>query len=187
VTRNGSQDPDAGTATRPPLTVRTVTLSAAGLTALLVVVVLMVVHLPGPLDERTLADQRNGLLRDGPVLPQSVAGVDFGGHPVVLLFLRAAPPAGDVQAFAAALPARARLRLVVQSATGGDPGGQPAPVVRDPGAVLARAVKLPRPNDGGPGVGYAVVDSTRTVQYSTLDPSWPSNGFEAATIIGARP
>jgi len=187
VTRRGSEAPDAGTPMRPPLSVRAVMLSAALMTALLAVVVLTVVHLPGPLDERTLADQRNGLLRDGPVLPESVAGVDFGGHPVVLLFLRAAPAAGDVQAFAAALPARARLRLVVQSASGGDPGGQPAPVVRDPGAVLARAVELPRPNDGGFGVGYAVVDSTRTVRYSTLDPSWPSSGFEAATIVGAGP
>ena len=162
-------------------------LSAVLMTALLAAVVLTVVHLPGPLDERTLADQRNGLLRDGPVLPESVAGVGFGGHPVVLLFVRAVPSASEVRLFATALPARARLRLVVPSEAGGDPAGQPAPVVRDPGAVLARAVELPRPNDGGPGVGYAVIDSTRTVRYSTLDPSWPSNGFEAATIIGAGP
>lgn len=162
-------------------------LSAVVMTALLAAVVLTVVHLPGPLDERTLADQRNGLLRRGPFLPESVAGVNLGGHPVVLLFLRTAPDAGDVRAFAAALPARARLRLVVQSPSGGDPGRQPVPVVRDPGQVLARAVDLPRPNDGGPGVGYAIIDSTRTVQYSTLDPSWPTNGFEAATIIGAAP
>jgi len=187
VTLKGPQATDAGTATRPPLTARTVMLSAALMTALLATVVLTVVHPPGPLDERTLADQRNGLLRHGPVLPKSVAGVNFGGDPVVLLFLRTAPAAGDVQVFAAALPARARLRLVVQSASGGDPGRLPTPVVRDPRQVLARVVELPRPNDGGPGVGYAVVDRTRTVRYSTLDPSWPSNGFEAATIIGAGP
>ena len=160
-------------------------LSAAMLTALLAAVVLTVVHPPGPLDERTLANQRNGLLRGGPVLPASVAGIGFGGRPMVLLFLRAVPPVADVRLFAAALPARARLHLVVQSASGGDLGGAPTTVVRDPEAVLARAVDLPRPNDGGPGVGYAVIDSTRTVRYSTLDPSWPSNGFEAATIIGA--
>ena len=159
--------------------------SAGLMTALLVAVVLTVVHRPGPLDERTLADQRNGLLRGGPVLPASVAGIGFGGRPVVLLFLRAVPPVANVRQFAAALPARAQLHLVVQSVSVGDPAGQPAPVVRDPGALLARAVDLPRPNDGGPGVGYAVIDSTRTVRYSTLDPSWPSNGFEAATIIGA--
>ena len=36
----------------------------AGLmTVLLAVIVLVVVHPPGPLDERALADQRNGLLR----------------------------------------------------------------------------------------------------------------------------
>ena len=157
------------------------------MTTLLAVVVLTVVHPLGPVDERTLADQRNGLLRDGPVLLESVAGVGFGGHPVVLLFLRAAPAAGDVRLFAAALPARARLRLVVQSACGGDPGGQPTPVARDPGAVLARAVELPPPERRRAWRGYAVVDSTRTVRYSILDPSSPSSGFEAATIIWARP
>ena len=163
-------------------------MSSAGLmTGLLAAVVLTVVHPPGPLDERTLADQRNGLLRDGPVLPASVAGIGFGGRPVVLLFLRAMPPVADVRQFAAALPARAQLDLVVQSTSTSELGGAPTTVIRDPEAVLARAVELPRPNDGGPGVGYAVIDSTRTVRYSTLDPSWPSNGFEAATIIGAGP
>lgn len=187
MTENGLQSPPADTETRPPLTPRTVLVSAVLMTALLAAVVLTVVHRPGPLDERTLADQRYGLLRNGPVLPSSVLGVDFGGHPVVLLFLRAATDPSDVGRFAAALPSRVRLRIVVQSAAAGEPGSLSAPVVRDPAMVLARAVDLPHPNNGGPGVGYAVVDSTRTVQYSTLDPSWPTNGFEAATITGARP
>ena len=116
-----------------------------------------------------------------------MAGIDLGGHPVVLLFLRTAPDAGDVRAFAAALPARARLRLVVPSPSGGNPVRQPVPVVRDPGQVLARAVDIRRPNDGGPGVGYAIIDSTRAVQYPTLDPSRPTNGFQAATISGTVP
>ena len=172
---------------RPPLQARTVLLAAILMVSLLTAVVLTVVHLPGPLDERTLADQRNGLLRHGPLLPQSLEGVTLGGHPVVMLFLRTAPDDGDVQMFAKALPARARLKLVLQTPTAGSDGSEPVPVVRDPRQVLAQAVDLPRPNDGGPGVGYAIIDSTRTVQYSTLDPSWPTNGFEAATIIGARP
>ncbi len=185
--RRRRQARDKQPGARPPLTARTVMLAAVLMTSLLAAVVLTVVHLPGPLDERTLADQRNGLLRRGPLLPESVAGVALGGQPVVLLFLRTAPDARDVRTFAKALPARARLRLVLQSPSVGDPGAQPAPVVRDPQQVLARAVDLPRPNDGGVGVGYAIVDSTRTLQYSTLDPSWPTNGFEAATIIGATP
>lgn len=183
----GRQTSDQRAPSRPPLTARTVMLAAVLMTSLLAAVVLTVVHRPGPLDERTLADQRNGLLRRGPSLPKTLVGVTLGGYPVVLLFLRTAPTTDDVELFAKALPARAHLRLVLQSPSGSDPVDPPAPVVRDPGQVLARAVDLPRPNDGGPGVGYAIIDSTRTVQYSTLDPSWATNGFEAATIIGATP
>lgn len=58
-------------------------------------------------------------------------------------------------------------------------------VVRDLDRTLAQAVGLPRARDGGPGVGYAVIDSGRTVRYATLDPSWRGNGFEIATIAGA--
>ena len=160
-------------------------MAAALLTAALAAVVLTVVHLPGPLDEQTLADQRNGLLRGGPTLPAQVGGVPLGGDPVVLLFVRTAPPPADVRAVAAELPARARLRLVVQAPLQTRTPAQPVPVTVDPDGVLARAVDLPRPRDGGPGVGYAVVDPDRVVQYATLDPSWPTNGFEAATIAGA--
>lgn len=172
----------------PPMTARAVLLSAALLTALLVTVVLTVVHLPGPLDEATLANQRNGLLRGGPVLPAQVAGVRFGASPVVLLFVRRPPDRADVETYAAALPAAVRLDVVVQEPDSGAtaaPEGLPGTVVPDPAGALARAVQLPEPNDGGPGVGYAVVDADRVVQYSTLDPSWPTNGFEAATIVKA--
>jgi len=92
VSRRYRPGPAADGTLRPPLTARSVLLSAGLMTVLLAVIVLVVVHPPGPLDERTLADQRNGLLRNGPVLPSSVSGVDFGTEPVVLLFLRHARP-----------------------------------------------------------------------------------------------
>ncbi len=168
----------------PPLSPWAVLVSAALLSAALAAVVLTVVHLPGPLDEHTLADQRNGLLRGGPALAAQVDGVRFGGTPVVLLFVRTPPPPADVQAFAGALPRGVRLQVVVARPDPASPA-LPAPVVVDEDGVLARAVQLPEPNDGGPGVGYAVVDPDRVVQYSTLDPSWPTNGFEAATIAQA--
>lgn len=61
----------------------------------------------------------------------------------------------------------------------------PPSVVPDPEGRLAAAVGLPRPVDGGPGVGYAVVDADGVVRYSTLDPAWADNAFEVATILGA--
>jgi hypothetical protein len=59
--------------------------------------------------------------------------------------------------------------------------------VSDDEQRLAAAVNRPRPNAGGPGIGYAVVDSDRVVRYSTLDPEWAVNAFEVATIAGSVP
>ncbi len=172
-------------AVAPPVRPRSVLLGGALAIALLVSTVLTVVHRPGPLDESSLADQRNGLLRGGPTVPASLAGVTFGDRPVVLLFVRRFPGTEPLAAYAADLPKEADL-VVVQQVEGGS-GDLPsrAQRVTDVPQVLARAVSLPIPNDGGPGVGYAVVDPSRTVQYSTLDPSWPTNGFEAAVIATA--
>ena len=49
------------------------------------------------------------------------------------------------------------------------------------------SVDLPTPVDQGRGIGYAVVDSDRQVQYSTLDPVYLTNAFEVATIVGSVP
>ncbi len=166
---------------RPPIRPWTPVLFFLVIGALLTVVVLQLVRLPGPLDEHTLADQRNGLLLQGPVLPQQVHGIVFGDRPVVLLFVRSVPQSADVARWSAELPRSAEVRVIVQSAEGALRGG----LVRDRERELAQAVRLPRARDGGPGIGYAVIDSRRTVRYATLDPSWRGNGFEVATIAGA--
>lgn len=177
---------------RPPLPVWAPAAFAAGLGLLLTLVVVLVVRPPGPLDQVSLADQRTGLLLDGPTVPPEVAGVPFGGEPVVLLFLREPPGAGVLARWAAEIPDRARVVVVVQP-TGGDPTGTGQAEetgiaeVHDEQQRLAAVVDLPEPNAGGPGVGYAVVDSERVVRYSTLDPAWRANAFEVATIVGSVP
>lgn len=138
--------------------------------AVLAVVVTLVVRGPGPLDDPRVADQRDGLLLSGPTLPAELAGVRFGGCAVVLLFERDTPQG----------PAFERWKRSVE--TGADlvvlPDGPDA-------AVLADAVGMPTPVDGGPPVGYAVVDPSRTVRYATLDPSYLLNAFEVDVITGA--
>jgi hypothetical protein len=44
---------------------------------------------------------------------------------------------------------------------------------------------MPTPVDGGPPVGYAVVDPSRQVRYATLDPQYLINAFEVDVITGA--
>ena len=51
--------------------------------------------------------------------------------------------------------------------------------------LLADAVGMPTPVDGGLPVGYAVVDPSRTVRYATLDPAYLRNAFEVDVIVGA--
>ena len=152
------------------------------LSAVLALVVVGFVRPPGPLDQPDPAFQRDGLLRDGPVVPEAVAGVLFGDRSVVLLFEREAPDAAELRAWAASVPRDADVRLVLPAPP---PAPLPVSVVADPAGALAAAVALPTPVDGGRGVGYAVVDAGRVVRYSTLDPSWPGNGFEVATIAEA--
>jgi len=91
------------------------------------------------------------------------------------------------------LPPAAQVSVVVQGSAAADsaPGGARGDstglvnLVEDPEGRLASAVSLPRPVDGGPGIGYAVVDADGVVRYSTLDPAWADNAFEVATILGA--
>lgn len=168
--------------TGPPLPAWAPLVSFLAVGAVLVGVVVGLVRPPGPLDQPDAALQRDGLLRDGPVVPPTVAGVTFGDRAVVLLFERRPPDPDDVRAWAQDVPDTADVRLVLP-----EPARATFAVetVIDPTGALAAAVALPTPVDGGPGVGYAVVDAERVVRYRTLDPSWPGNGFEVATIAGA--
>jgi hypothetical protein len=145
-------------------------------------VILALVRPPGPLDDPDPAYQRDGLLLNGPVVPEQVAGVAFGGRVVVLLFLRQAPQVDELAAWAAAVPDQADIRVVLPAPTTKD---LPAPSVIDPLNALARAVDMPGPIDRGRPVGYAVVDADRVVRYATLDPAYLNNAFEVTTIVGA--
>lgn len=172
---------------RPPLPAWAPLTWFAALAAVLTVVVVVLVRPPGPLDQPDPAYQRDGLLLDGPVMPEQVAGVRFGGRPVVLLFERDLPDLSALAQWLGEVPDRGAVKLVLP---------EPAPrllahpqleLVVDPSGRLADAVDLPTPVDGGRGIGYAIVDGERRVRYSTLDPAYLANAFEIATILGAVP
>lgn len=174
---------------------RPVTLVLAGvaLCVVLGVVVLGGSVGPGPLDQPDPADQRNGLLLTGPTVEPSLPGVPPRDGPTVLLFVRSAPQPSVLRQWRDTLPATTHVVLVVQE-PGSDPSSEAsaahalnagADLIGDPDGRLATAVDLPEPVDGGPGVGYAVIDSDRVVRYATLDPRWPENAFELDTIVGA--
>ncbi len=172
---------------RPPIPGWAPLVWFAVLAAVLTAVVVALVLPPGPLDDPDPAYQRDGLLIDGPVLPADVAGLGFGERPVVLVFDRQEPDPAELRRWSSDVPPGVEIRLVlpVTGAPGSAVGG--VGTVADPSALLAEAVDLPTPVDGGPGIGYAVVDSNRRVRYSTLDPDYLNNGFEIRTIVTEAP
>ena len=167
---------------RPPLPRWAPLVWFAAFAAVLAFVVIALVRPPGPLDDADPAFQRDGLLLDGPVVPQEVIGIEFGGRPVVLLFVRDLPQAEDLTQWLEAVPDRADVRVVVAQPTTTE---LPAPTVVDPLGKVADVVDMPEPVDGGRPVGYAVIDSERVVRYATLDPSYLTNAFEVTTIVKA--
>jgi len=153
------------------------------LAAILVVVVVALVRPPGPLDQPDPARQRDGLLLDGPIVPASVAGVEFGGRPIVLLFDREIPDVGRLAPWLGDLPEGAEIRVVLPESPAPPVAPGPVEVVVDPDGRLADAVSLQTPVDGGPGIGYAVIDTQRRVRYCTLDRAYMVNAFEVATVL----
>jgi hypothetical protein len=154
----------------------------AALAAVLTFVVVALVRPPGPLDDPDVAYQRDGLLLSGPIVDDEVVGIEFGGRPVVLLFVRTPPGRESLGAWAASIPDVADAYVVLPQPTTAE---LPLPTVVDPLNKLADAVDMPQPVDGGRPVGYAVIDSDRVVRYATLDPDYLTNAFEIATILGA--
>lgn len=75
--------------------------------------------------------------------------------------------------------------VVVSAAVARTCGG--VPVVEDPSGELATRLAIRHPRDGGPPVGYAVVDRAGRVRYRTLDPTVADNLDEVETMVRATP
>lgn len=145
-------------------------------------------HSYGGLDDPDQAQQRPGFLdaRRLPRHPPTVGGVPAYGERGVVFFVRPA----QLQTVRSAvegnrsLPRLARLAIVSSSSVALE---GITPVVGDPDGRLAVAYGMRRPRDGGPPVGYAVVDRAGRVRYATLDPDVGSGLKEVATIVRAEP
>jgi len=157
-------------AAAPPLPSWVPAAVAAVVALVLTLVVVLLVRPPGPLDDPNPADQRDGLLLDGPTLPAEAAGLRFGSRTVVVLFERDEPTG----------PAFEKWKATVS-----DDGVELVVRVGAAGEELAGLVGIPTPVDGMRPVGYAVIDASRTVRYATLDPAYTRNAFEVDVITGA--
>lgn len=148
---------------------------------------------PDPLDDPDLAMQRAGIL--DVVGPRSPAVALDGRVPVrgrvaVVFFLRPAQAGPLVGALDS--PSGQELRELVDiglvvSAGASDvtPSDPATTVVADPDGRLAAAYRMRPPRDGGPPVGYAVIDVDGTVRYRTEDPGVANGLDEVLTIVDA--
>ncbi len=175
---------------RPPLAAAAPLLFWLAGAIVLAFVVLGVIRAPGPLDDPIRGDQRPGFLFDVDdarrVAELELPGGPVGRVPVVVIFDRRISAPQRLQSFVRDVPDGVAVVLVVSEPVD-EQARLPAgvrPVVRT-GGRIANAVGMPVPRDGGPPVGYAVIDRNARVRYATLDPAYPEHGFEVEIVAGA--
>lgn len=173
-------------AAAPPLPSSAPLFVWAAMAVVLAAIVLLAVPGPGPLDDPQPGDQRPGILLDpgeGPTAGQlALPGDPIGRRPVLVIFDRELPAAGALERFLAQAPERAATFVVVRDAPIAAGRVRQTRVVEDRAGLIAAALQMPQPKDGGPPVGYAVVDSSARVRYATLDPAYRQHGAELDTI-----
>ncbi len=156
----------------------------------LALVVLGVIRAPGPLDDPSKGDQRPGFLFDVDdarrVAELELPGDPVGRVPVVVIFDRRISAPQRLQSFVGDVPDGVAVVLVVSEPVD-EQARLPAGVglVVRTGGRIANAVGMPVPRDGGPPVGYALVDHNARVRYATLDPAYLEHGFEVEIVAGA--
>lgn len=142
--------------------------------------------LGGPLDDPDPARQRPGFL-DGFGLPLPAPSLGGGlpahGRPTVVFFERP----GRVDRLCDALGSSDLGRLAAVAIAVRPPDGRcpTAALVADPVGDVARSYGMRQPVDGGPPVGYAVVDQRGRIRYRTLDPSSAEGLSEVRTMVEA--
>lgn len=144
-----------------------------------------------PLDAHDLAYQRPGILdvHGEPFpAPPVTEGIPTAGMRTVVFFTRPPLVAELTQALVERRGLGARTQAVIVVAGAAPPSTVAGiPVVPDPAGQLAAAYRMDQPRDGGPPVGYAIVDSAGRVRYHTLDPSVADQLEEVATMVEATP
>ncbi len=152
------------------------------------VLLLVAQHTYGPLDDPNPAYQRPGFLDLQPssAAPRVTPDVPNSQAPSVVLFIRPQLASALADQLGRASGLRATASIVVVS-SGAAPVDLPVPAVVDERGALARGFAMRVPRDGGPPVGYAVIDAHGAIRYRSLDPSiTTSHGFdEIQTIVDA--
>ena len=164
-------------------------LATVWLVAALVSVVLLAVagRLEGGRDDPDQAEQRVGFLDQGPLpiaAPPVASGLPAAGRATVVLFLRPDDAAQECREVSRSVASSSAAVVAVLS--GSATCAEVAGVLVDPVGRTAAAYGMRVPADGGPPVGYAVVDDRAMVRYRTLDPHPAANSREIMTVLAGQ-
>jgi hypothetical protein len=149
------------------------------LTWLLAAIVLGAVHLAASLDRRPLDDpdlvfQRPGFLdAHGPPFPAlSLAPKIPSPRERLLLFFVRKEQVEPLRRQLGQSGHPFDAAVIAVAVAGPAPAETEGPIfwIGDPNRRIAAGYRMPTPRDGGPPVGYAIVDSMGRVRYRTLDP-----------------
>lgn len=160
-------------------------LATVWLVAALASMVLLAVagRLEGGRDDPDQAEQRVGFLDEGSLpipAPPVVSGLPASGRATVVLFLRPDDAARECREVTRRVASSAEVVAVL---SGPAACAEVAGVLVDPAGRTAAAYGMRVPADGGPPVGYAVVDDRSRVRYRTLDPHPGANSREIMTVL----
>ena len=156
----------------------------------LAVVVVVIVGDGGPLDDPKQGRQRPALLApktEAPVVDNvALPRTGIGRDAALVAFNRNLPDPDELSAFRRSLPDDISILVVVDNASARETQEEVnVEVIADPEGDVARELEMPRPKDGGPPIGYALVDRDGRVRYATLDPTYTKHAAEITTIAGA--
>jgi hypothetical protein len=144
-----------------------------------------------PLDDPDLVFQRPGFLDPHGTpfaAPRFADNLPSPGRRAVVFFVRPEQAVSLSSAISSnrKLLADARLAAVLSEGQAPTDPSDTSCIV-DSSRRLAERFPMRRPRDGGPPVGYAIVDSSGLVRYTTLDPGASQRLKEVRTMLAATP
>lgn len=140
-----------------------------------------------PLNDPDQAWQRTGVLLPAHTYPAPTAGVEpRPGHRVIIFFARSLTDRYLFHDLADQADLGSAADLIVVTPDGSRPVIENGiwRFAMDTDGALARAVGLRRPIDGGPPVGYVLIDSHGYIRFRTLDPGFGQRAWEIKLLLG---
>lgn len=143
-----------------------------------------------PLNDPDQAWQRTGVLLPAQTYPSPTVGIEpRPGHRAIFFFARSLADRHLFHDLADQSDLASAADLIVVTSDGSRPVIESGirHFAMDADGSLAKAFGLHRPIDGGPPLGYVLVDSHGYIRFRTLDPGFGQRAWEIKLLPGGIP